>query len=105
MSLPKLRSDLEQINQELFKIILHRREVVEKIQSFKSKDGDFPFYDEKREKELFEKIQADLEKLTPKELLAFSLLIESQAQIGDERNYPSWFKGDVLKSTNPNLLF
>lgn len=105
MSLHKLRSDLEKINQDLFKIIIRRREIVENIQSLKSKEGEFPFYDEKREKELFSSMKSDLEKLTPKELLAFSLLIESHAQIGDEDNYPSWFKGDITKSTNPNLLF
>lgn len=103
-SLPKLRTELEDINSELFSILEKRKKVVADIQSLKPKTGEFPHYDESREKELFSKMKDDLSKLSPRELLALSLIIEDHAKAGDEKAYPSFFKGDLKAGVNPNLV-
>ena len=56
-----------------------------------------------REKELFSKLKDGLSKLSERELLAFSLIIEDHAKMGDESAYPSFFKGDLREGVNPNF--
>lgn len=102
-SLPKLRTDLEELNREFFSLLERRKKLVSEIQSLKSKASEYPHYDERREKELFSKLKTELLKLSKRELLAFSLIVEEHAKGGDEKAYPSFFKGDLGEGMNPNL--
>lgn len=85
MSLEKFRADLESTNKKILSLIETRRKIVGDIQRVKSNLGSDK-YDPKRELELFISLRGFLEKLSLKELLSFSLLMEDQAGIG----YPEW---------------
>jgi chorismate mutase len=111
-SLAQLREALAQLNSELFLTIIERRSLCIKIQEFKETGGRFSSYDPTREKEVFTLHVDEIKKLTLKELLAFSLLMEDQAQAYAPGSYPSWSQcthlihsqKELIEMINPLLL-
>ena len=89
--LSELRDNLRDINQQLFKMFLERRAVVEQIQQQKSQTGTFSSFDSNRELQFFQELKPVLAGLSVQELLAFSLLMEGQA--GAPAKYPAWSEG------------
>lgn len=100
-SLQKLRDDLKSINLELFKILKKRKELVILIQKEKKTNNH---YDKERELALFRDLKNELLTFDERELLAFSLIMESHAKCGDENSYPSFFDLNPSEFINPNLL-
>lgn len=87
--LQSLRAELDGINQQLIQLVQARRNVVAQIQKQKPTMGDrFASYDSEREWTLFVRLKPQLDQLTTKELLAFSILMEGQA--GAPARYPEW---------------
>ncbi len=95
--LSQLRETLAQANSELFLTILERRKVCVKIQEYKEQKGLYAHYDPEREKTIFQQFQSELKELTAKEMLAFSLIMEDQAQAFAPGAYPSWSQRVHLK--------
>jgi chorismate mutase len=110
--LAQLRELLAQANSELFLLIGERRSVCLKIQDLKGKEGRYAHYDAEREKILFTQLEAQFKKLSLKELLAFSLIMEDQARAMAPGSYPSWLDrchihrplGEPFEMVNPLLL-
>lgn len=110
-SLTDLRQSLKNLNGELFKLFTQRRETVQAIQRLKTIPRDaHQAFDQAREQALFAQMSSELVALGPKELLAFSLLMEAHA--GAPEHYPAWSEGVHLLEqpvkdfhrTNPLLL-
>lgn len=110
-SLIELRHSLHKLNLEFFKLLSERRSTVKSIQSLKPTTASpWRNYDAQRERELFESLRDELVGLGPKELLAFSLLMEAHA--GPQQYYPAWSEGVHLlelpikdfQRTNPLLV-
>jgi len=110
-SLIELRQALRSINADLFNLIQRRRDTVRGIQTLKSSTpSDWKSFDSQRERDLFQQMRVELAALGPKELLAFSLLMEAHA--GAPELYPAWSEGVHLLElplhdfhrTNPLLL-
>ncbi|MCO4754596.1 MAG: chorismate mutase, partial [Bacteriovoracaceae bacterium] len=105
--LRELRQKLQTLNTELFKVLAERKATARSIQDQKKIDN-YPTYDAKRELELFLSLEKELRSLCIKELLAFSLLMESHAGQG----YPQWSStvhlaestGNLSSQINPLLL-
>ena len=111
-NLAQLRESLAQLNSEFFLSLKERRTVCVKIQEFKRGEGRYAHYDPDREKQLFLILKTQLLELSLKELLAFSLVMEDQAQAFAPGAYPNWSTGvhlvdsqrDLLEMINPLLL-
>jgi len=99
-----LRESLAQVNEQLFLIIQKRRSVTLKIQDFKDSSGRYPFYDPKHEKKIFLHFMEELKKLSMKELLAFSLIMEDQAMAFAPGTYPVWSEHVHLTRYSQNLF-
>jgi chorismate mutase len=98
-NLSQLRERLAQINSELFLTLGERRTLSVQIQSAKDSAGRYSHYDPEREKELFTQLETEIKKLSLKEILAFSLIMEDQAMAMAPGSYPSW--SQALHVTNP----
>lgn len=111
-NLAQLREALAQLNSELFLSISERRAICIKIQEFKEIEGGFSSFDPEREKEVFRLHLAQLKELGLKEILAFSLIMEDQAQAFAPGSYPSWSQkvhlqepqGQLFEMVNPLML-
>jgi len=86
----QLREALAQLNSELFLTITERRNLTMKIQEYKDSMGRYPHYDPEQEKRLFLLYEDQLRKLSIKELLSFSLIMEDQAMAMAPGSYPVW---------------
>lgn len=87
--LTRLRVELDGVNRQLLGLVQARRSLVSQIQTHKRPhDRAFECYDSEREWSLLQTLKPQLEQLSPKELLAFSLLMEEQA--GAPARYPEW---------------
>lgn len=110
--LAQLREALAQCNSELFLSILERRKVCLKVQEFKEQRGRYSHYDPEREKVVFNQFKDQFGELSMRELLAFSLIMEDQAQAFAPGAYPTWSlrthlrnsKQDIFEMINPMLL-
>jgi chorismate mutase len=110
--LAQLREALLQLNTQFFQILEDRRELTQRIQGLKDVTGRYAHFDPEREKVLFHHVLDALKKLTLKELLAFSLVMEDQAMSMAPGSYPSWSSGihlqdsarDLPSMINPLLL-
>lgn len=107
----ELRKKLKLINHELFELIKKRRELSKLIQSMKPKEGAYPHWDILQEKRVFESLESELEQMSPREIAAFSLLLEDHACAEQMGLYPEWSKAehlggefDILQQVNPLLL-
>lgn len=89
-----LRHELLAINQQFFHIIEQRKDLVHAIQSQKFSAGQTVFCPE-REWELFNQLANELKRLSIRELLAFSLVIEEDARSFND-TYPAWSEGQHL---------
>lgn len=107
------REELAQINSEFFLLLDERRKVSVLIQELKKSEvGKYSHYDPEREKVLFNQFRDSLLKLSLKELLAFSLIMEDQANTLAPGAYPSWSRGlhlsdrhhELYEMINPLLL-
>lgn len=97
----RYREALLQMNSEILISIQERRRLCLKIQGLKTTSGAYPHYDAKRELEVFELQKDHLIKLSIKELLAFSIIMEDQAVALAPGSYPSWSsKVHLQNSTN-----
>ena len=103
-SLVELRKSLAQMNTELYKKIKERRSICLQIQHLKQPAAGFSFYDPDREKKLFTEHLAVLNELSLKEILAFSLIMEDQAQTLGSGSYPSWSEFVHLDAAETNLV-
>lgn len=101
--LAQLREALAQANSELFYTLADRRKLCGRIQTLKEKQG-FSHYDPERESALFQHFQNELKALTLKELLAFSLVMEDQAQVLAPGTYPSWSSRPHLSESSSELF-
>lgn len=110
--LDRYREALLQMNSEILISIQERRRLCLKIQGLKTGSGDYPHYDAKRELEIFELQKEPFIKLSIKELLAFSVMMEDQAMALAPGSYPSWSSkvhlqtknGELYEMINPLLL-
>ena len=96
-NLSKLRSQLAQLNTQLFELIQTRAELTHELQKAKGKNL-VTHYDAQREKQLFVDHKSVLDQLSLRELAAFSLIMESQA--GAPGFYPAWSEGVHLAGRN-----
>lgn len=111
-NLAQLREALAQLNSELFLSIAERRAICIKIQEFKEIEGGLSSYDPDREKEVFSLHLEHLKELGLKEVLAFSLIMEDQAQAFAPGSYPNWsqrihlanYQGQIFEMLNPLML-
>ncbi len=90
VNLSKLRTQLAQLNSELFGLFEKRAHLTHLIQVEKGSKL-LTHYDAKREKALFKEMRSQLLRLSLRELASFSLLMESQA--GAPGMYPAWSEG------------
>ncbi len=110
--LEKYRSAMLELNQEFFHLLEKRRFLCLKIQEFKETGTGYSSYDPQREFEIFSKFQNEMKHLSIKELLAFSLVMEDQAQAFAPGAYPSWSQGihllekesEIIHMINPLIL-
>jgi chorismate mutase len=110
--LDELRDNLFHLYLKFFSLLDLRRSLVQEINLLKENEGFYKNYSPDREKELFFKLESDLKKLSLKELLSLSLLIEDHAQFDGENSYPSFsagvhlqnFKGEIHQQINPLIL-
>lgn len=111
-NLERYRESLLQLNSEILISIQERRRICLKIQELKSTQGPYPHYDPQRELDIFELQKEHFIKLSLKELLSFSLLMEDQAMALAPGSYPSWSTkihlsqkaGELFEMINPLLL-
>ncbi len=108
------RDQLFDLTKTILNLIKEREVLVEKIQKEKELTDNeaslFKNFDPKREALIFSELKKQLSNLTSKELLALSLLIESQANYSE--GYPCWSDlvhldkkaGSIAEQTNPILL-
>lgn len=110
--LAQLREALAQSNSEFFLTIKERRSIGLKIQELKDGQGRYSNYDPERELEMFTLIKEELKKHSLRELLAFSLVMEDQAQTFAPGAYPNWSqrihlidpKNEMVEMMNPLLI-
>lgn len=103
----KIRRERERLllaSINLLQSMREREKLSFEIQKMKKKQGRFSRWLPKREKEVFKILAPYLEACSLKELLAFSLIMESQAQ-GEKDSYPSWSldSEDLIEYINPLL--
>ncbi len=111
-NLAQLRESLAQANSELFLTIQERRKICVKVQEFKEHKGRYSHYDPEREKQVFEQFKSEMKDLSLKELLAFSLIMEDQAQAFAPGAYPTWsqkshlkdLRNEIYEMINPLML-
>jgi chorismate mutase len=111
-NLAQIRQNLLQKNSALFQTILERRFLCIKIQELKDVSGQHSCFDPVREKEVFQLHDHQLKQLSFKELLAFSLIMEDQAQAISFDSYPNWSEsvhlrqkqGDLIEMINPLMI-
>lgn len=99
-NLSKLRSQLAQLNTELFNLIKEREQLTRQVQAAKGA-GLNSHYDAQREKQLFTHHKSSFDQLSLRELAAFSLIMESQA--GAPALYPAWSEGIHLVGPSRGL--
>jgi len=102
--LAQLREGLAQLNSELFLTINERRNLTVKVQELKGTSGRYSHYDPEREKELFALFRKELESLSIKEILAFSLIMEDHATAMAPGSYPQWSLRSHLSSYSVELF-
>lgn len=111
-NLAQYREALAQANSELFYLLSERRSLCLKVQEFKVAQGKYPHFDPKRELEVFAGSIEHLKKLSIKELLAFSLVMEDQAMAMAPGSYPNWSarihlsgpQNEIYEMINPLML-
>ena len=111
-NLAQLREALAQRNSEFFLNLGERRALSLQIQELKDDLGQYSHYDPAREKEVFELLKKEINELSLKELLAFSLIMEDQAMAMAPGSYPTWSqfthlnnpKREIFEMINPLLL-
>lgn len=108
----ELRAELSKTNKKLITLLSERKKISNKIQIKKKNTQSWSSFDYDQEVKVFTELKADLDFLALKELLSFSLIMESHAQSNDENHYPSWSRGEHLinapksiqEQINPILL-
>ena len=108
--LHKLRDELFELNQKILSLVDERKLIVREIQQEKTKPLSMGHFDAAREVQLFKSLKASLKAMEMGELLAFSILMETQA--GAPEYYPAWSNGIHLNEApqhhehriNPFLL-
>jgi chorismate mutase len=111
-NLAQFREALLQLNTQFFFLMEERRNLSLRIQELKEPSGRFSHFDPEREKEVFEILKPETKKVSLKELLAFSLIMEDQALSMAPGSYPTWSQGihlqehsrDLFTMINPLLL-
>lgn len=90
VSLSNLRTQLTQLNCELFEVFKKRSALTQQIQREKGV-ALTTHYDANREELLFAELRPKLVAMSLRELASFSLLMESHA--GAPEKYPAWSEG------------
>lgn len=91
--LAQARDEVRQLNLHLFELLDRRKALVARVQVLKERNQGNSF-DPQRERELFLTLQSRLVRLSSREVLAFSLLMEAHA--GAPEAYPAWSEGAHL---------
>ncbi len=99
-NLEQLREVLAQANSELFLLLSERRKICVRVQEFKNPRQGYSHYDPQREKLVFDRFLTELKSLSLRELLAFSLVMEDQAQAFAPGSYPSWSMKSHLREAS-----
>jgi len=116
-NLEELRQHLLNKNHDFFRFLDERKALVASIVDLKNNrnltTGHWKNFDLQREKNLFRELKGKLLCVSPRELLAFSLIIESHAK-ADRSLYPSWSSmehleedsrhGTIWEMINPVML-
>lgn len=102
--LTSLRSDLKTLNAEFFLFLNQRKELVTTIQSIKETTTQYYCFDPDFEFSLFSLNSDVLSKLSIKELLSYSLILEDHALV-DENSYPEWTQLVHLSEKSHELYF
>lgn len=100
----ELRAKLLEINLELFSLIEKRKLIVSRIQDLKT-ENNLSVFSPEREIILFEKLSPLLKKLTLKELLSFSLLLEAHADPTEKNLYPAFSEMIHLDKIDKSFLW
>lgn len=100
-NLDALRTQLQSLNNSLFELMDTRRLIVHSIQDEKKSSNQNVFLPE-REIELFFSMKNEIQKLSFKKLLAFSLIIEDDARSYNQ-SYPAWSE-KVHVALSKNIL-
>lgn len=109
MNLSQLREELAHENSQLIQSISRRRQLVDKIQTIKLEQNK-TLFDPEQEWKIFASIKDQLQQLHLVELLAFSMIAESQVR--SHGDYPAWSESAhivdsqnlVQEKINPILL-
>jgi len=104
------REELKALTTNILSKINSRKKLVLKIQNEKHTTGEYKNFDIQREITLFNSLSNELADYSLKELLIFSLMIETQA--GVELEYPAWSsqvhidknESSLASQINPVLL-
>lgn len=99
-----LRNDLKTLNEEFFLFLEQRSALVKSIQSTKVKTNNYFCFDPVYELTLFSKQIESLSKLSLKELLAYSLILEDHACVS-KGSYPLWSEQSHLGEKNHNISY
>lgn len=100
----ELRAKLLELNLELFSLLEKRKILVNRIQDVKL-ENNLSVFSPEREKILFEKLSPLLKKLTLKELLSFSLLLETHADPTENNSYPAFSEMIHLRKSTKSPLW
>jgi len=103
-SLINLRNKLRLINLSIFDLFQERRSIVAAIQQHKQSSDFYPNWNCAVEVTVVRELQPHLQKLSDHELLAFSILMQSQASLGDDSKYPNWLEKIHLNNSQEILL-
>lgn len=102
-SLTNLREQLKELTQQYFRLINFRKELVAKIQKTKPQDKIYFAFDPFQEKQIFKLQKEHLKNMSPRELLAYSLIMEEHASVTINA-YPQWSQGEHISGQNMDLL-
>lgn len=102
-NLLQVREALLHLNAQFFLIISDRRTLSLKLQELKNQTGRYAHYDPDRELVIFNQMKSEVCRLSLKELLAFSLIMEDQAMAMAPGSYPAWSSGVHLATPSDGL--
>ena len=102
-SLTNLREQLKDLTQQYFQLINFRKALVAKIQKTKPQDKKYFAFDPFQEKQIFKLQKEHLQNMSPRELLAYSLIMEEHASVTINA-YPQWSQGEHISGQNMDLL-
>lgn len=102
-NLLQIREALLHLNAQFFLILSDRRTLSLRLQELKNQTGRYAHYDPDRELVIFNQMKTEISRLSLKELLAFSLIMEDQAMAMAPGTYPAWSSEVHLETPSDGL--